>query len=84
MSLQECGGWIGEKAVGRLATAQASLDPEPSWEGWADMRKSISLNCTDTGERLAWASWDAYFEGEIGTPNRELERRSWCLVLAEH
>lgn len=67
-----------------VATAQASLEPEPSWEGWADMRKSISLNCTDTGERLAWASWDAYFEGEIGTPNRELEGRSWCLVLAEH
>ena len=37
-----------------VATAQASPEPEPSGEGWADMRKSIGLNCTDSGTCLGF------------------------------
>lgn len=52
---------MDHRAVGRLATAQASnTDPEPRWGGWADMRKNIGSSSTDPGERLASVSWEAW------------------------
>lgn len=52
--------------MGDVDTAQASnIEPEPRWGGWADVRKSAGSGCTASQERLAWASGEGYFEGEV-------------------